>query len=246
MCPVGGWCDLLMADLSEGVPEAAAPLVATPAMPPTTAAHGSAHVVTAPAEVLSEPTVVRPGWRPALWKFFWIGLTSFGLGRQVYLYDAFVEGGWIPTEVFLADYAKTTVLPGAAFVNFTFMCGLRLRGIPMAVAGTALVFLPGTIAILLAIAFLSTSDPVVAAMMYGILVGAVALLVAMIVRMARAAVTTPPAIGLALGAMGLVTLNVSLILTILIVGTIGIWWYRPRAKAGPADGQREPDATPLP
>jgi chromate transporter len=172
---------------------------------------------------LSDP----PAWGPALRKFLWIGLTSFGMGRQAYLYEAFVRTGWISQEVFLADYAKTMVLPGASFVNLTFLCGWRIGGLPMAVAGTALVFLPGTVAILAATVYLVADDPRIAGLLHGILVGAVALLIATVARMSRAAITSASAAVLALASLGLTLAEVPLVVTVLLTGAIGLWWYRP-------------------
>lgn len=149
------------------------------------------------------------------------------MGRQAYLYEAFVRTGWISEETFLADYAKTLVLPGASFVNLTYLCGWRIRGFPMAVAGCVLVFLPGTVAILVATVLLVDGDPRVAGLLHGILVGAVALLITMIARLSRSAVGSVSAAVLALGSLTLMLAAVPLIVTVPLIGAIGIWWYRP-------------------
>jgi chromate transport protein ChrA len=172
------------------------------------------------------------GWGLALRKFLLIGLTSFGSGRQAYLYEAFVRSGWIPQDLFLADYAKTMVLPGATFVNLTFLCGLRIAGLPMALVGTALVFLPGTVAIVSASLFLSNGDPAVASILHGILVGAVALLISTIVRIARGAITSLSSGILAVGSLVLMIAELPLIVTVLIIGLLGLWWYRPARRSG--------------
>lgn len=149
------------------------------------------------------------------------------MGRQAYLYEAFVRTGWISPEVFLADYAKTMVLPGASFVNLTFLCGWRIGGLPIAIAGSVLVFLPGTVAILAATVYLVADDPRIAGLLHGILVGAVALLITTVVRLSRTAITSVSAAVLALGSLGLTLAAVPLIVTVLLIGAIGLWWYRP-------------------
>ena len=166
-------------------------------------------------------------------QFLWIGLTSLGAGRQAYLHEGFVRGGWISEDVFLADYAKTMVLPGASFVNLTFLCGFRIGGLPIAIAGTILVFLPGTIAIAVATAILASGDPRVAGLLHGILIGAVAVLTTMVMRVARGATRTTSGLLLALGAYVLMVASVPLIATVLVIGGIGLWWLRPGPEAMP-------------
>jgi chromate transport protein ChrA len=178
--------------------------------------------------ITTPPPSKRPGLWPALRRFLIIGLTSLGAGRQAYLYEAFVRGGWIPESVFLSDYAKTTVLPGASFVNLTFMSGLRIGGLPVAIGGTILVFLPGTILIVIAALALSTGDARVANLLHGILVGAVAVLTTMVIRISKGSVTDNPARVLALGAFALMVANVPLVLTVIVIGALGLWWHRPR------------------
>lgn len=153
------------------------------------------------------------------------------MGRQAYLYEAFVRTGWISQEVFLADYAKTMVLPGASFVNLTFLCGWRIGGLPIAIAGSVLVFLPGTVAILVATVYLVADDPRIAGLLHGILVGAVALLITTVVRLSRTAITSVSAAVLALGSLGLTLAGVPLLVTVLVIGAIGLWWYRPARLA---------------
>jgi chromate transporter len=182
--------------------------------------------VTEPVAVAAQPGR-PPGLREALRTFFVIGLTSLGAGRQAYLYEAFVRSGWIPEAVFLADYAKTTVLPGASFVNLTFMCGLRIGGLPVAIGGTILVFLPGTVAIVVAALVLSTGDAHVANLLHGILVGAVAVLATLVLRTSRGSVTSNSARFLALGAFAMMVAAVPLIVTVAVIGAIGLWWHRP-------------------
>lgn len=173
-----------------------------------------------------------PGSRArALWLFLWVGLTSLGAGRQAYLHRTFVDTGWLRDDVFLADYAKASVLPGATFVNLTFLCGLRIGGLPTAILGTLLVFLPGTIAIVIAALALTAPDPRIDGLLRGILVGALAVFVVMILRLSRRALRSPSAIALALTTFGLTVAAVPLALTVVVAGVAGLWWYRPGRQA---------------
>jgi chromate transporter len=169
----------------------------------------------------------------ALWAFLWIGLTSLGAGRQAYLHRTFVDGGWIPEQVFLSDYAKSTVLPGASFVNLTFLCGLRIGGFPTAIIGTILVFLPGTVAIVAATIVLSAPDPRVDGLLHGILVGAVAVFALMLIRLRSAAMTSSSARLLALTAFAMTIAAVPLVVIVVVIGGVGLYWYRPRRDAAP-------------
>lgn len=164
-------------------------------------------------------------WRLALGKFLWVGLTSFGAGKWTYLHAAFVRSGWIREDLFLRDFAMAQVLPGAGFANLVVLCGLRLRGTPMALAGLALVCLPGVVLIVTAMLLLSGTDPQVVGALRGVVVGAVGVLLASFVRLSRN-VRRRSEIALATATLLLSIAGVPLVLTILIVGGIGILRYR--------------------
>jgi hypothetical protein len=90
-------------------------------------------------------------------KFLWVGFTAFGAARWINLYAAFVRAGLIREQDFVRDLAIAQTLPGAGFVNLTALCGMRLGGVRIAVIGLALVLLPGLLAIVAAMVFVSTN-----------------------------------------------------------------------------------------
>src|SRR5260221_7998646 len=110
---------------------------------------------------------------PILERFLWVGLTAFGAARWVNLEAAFVRTGLIREQDFMRDLAIAQTLPGAAMINLSTLCGMRLGGIRLAAAGTALVLLPALVTVSAALAWLSTEDPLVARLFHGILIGAV-------------------------------------------------------------------------
>lgn len=174
-------------------------------------------------------TVVAAGpraWRPVLWKFLWVGLTSFGQGRWAYLHRAFVRSGWIREDLFLRDFAATQVLPGATFVNLIVLCGMRLHGIRMGLAGLALVALPGAVSIVAAMLYLSGTDPRLERVLHGVLIGAVAALFATFIRSAREGVRSRSDSVLATGTLLLMIVGVPLVVTIPVAAMAGIWWRR--------------------
>jgi chromate transporter len=152
-------------------------------------------------------------------------LTSFGSGKWTYLHAAFVRNGWITEDLFLRDFAQANVLPGAGFANLIALCGFRLRGVPMAIAGLALATLPGTVLIVGAMFFLSGSDPHVVGALRGVVVGAVGLLFAAFVRLSRT-VRSRSDVAFVTATLLLTIAGVPLVVTILVVGGLGIWRYR--------------------
>lgn len=138
---------------------------------------------------------------------------------------AFVRPGLIRERDFIRDFAIAQTLPGPAFVNLTALCGMRLGGVRIAVAGIALVLLPGLIAISAALAFLSTSEPWVTRLFAGILVGAVGVLAA---SFARGAARMRGLFDAALAAatLVLVVVGVPMVVAVLTAGTVGVLRHR--------------------
>jgi len=89
-----------------------------------------------------------PSPRPALPEFVrafaWIGLISFGGGRQAYFQDELVERRqWLTSAEFLEAVALTQMLPGPGIGNLSACLGQRLGGWLGAVLAVACLTLPG-------------------------------------------------------------------------------------------------------
>ncbi|GAC1487831.1 MAG: hypothetical protein NVS1B1_03920 [Candidatus Limnocylindrales bacterium] len=162
---------------------------------------------------------------PLLGRFLWVGLTAFGAARWASLEAAFVRPGLLRQEDFIRDLAISQTLPGAAFVNLTALCSMRLGGLPFTVMALALVFLPGVVAIVAALAWLSTSDPWVTHFFRGILVGGVGVLAASFWSSARRR-RGSFAVSLAAAMLLLMVFGVPMIVVVLLVGTAGVVGYR--------------------
>ena len=165
-------------------------------------------------------------------KFLWAGLTAFGAARWTTLEDAFVRSGLIEEKTFFRDYAISSTLPGPTFVNLAALCGMRLGGVRIALAAIVLLLAPGLIAVILALAFLSPSEPWVRHLFNGILVGAVGVVASQYVRRAermRGAVDA----ALAAAVLVLIALGVPMIVAVASVLVAGVLWYRRAATSLP-------------
>ncbi len=168
--------------------------------------------------------------RSILRKFLWVGLTSFGAARWTNLHAVFVRTGLIPEDLFMRDLAITQTLPGPGFVNLTVLCGMRLGGWRMALAGAALVLGPGLVAIALAMAFLAGDEQWVARFFHGILIGAVGVLAASFARLAATRIGGLFDALLAAGTLLLLVAGVPLFAAVVVAGAIGTVRYRRRGE----------------
>jgi chromate transporter len=159
-------------------------------------------------------------------------LTAFGASRWTNLEAAFVRTGLLREEDFIRDLAISQTLPGPAFVNLTALCGMRLGGLRVAAAAVVLVLLPGLVAIIAALAWLSTSDPWVARLFHGILVGAVGVLGASFWRSASR-LRGSFAAALAAATLLLIATGVPMIVAVVGVGAVGVARYRWTAQSLP-------------
>jgi chromate transport protein ChrA len=170
--------------------------------------------------------------RSILARFFWVGLTSFGAARWTSLEAAFVRPGLVPERDFMRDLAIAQTLPGAAVVNLAALCGMRLGGVRLAIAAVGLILLPGLVAIVAALAWLSTADPWVARLFHGILVGAVGVASAAFWRGAsRLGGWFAPS--LAAATFLLIAAGLPMVVAVLGVGAAGVARYRWSAQTLP-------------
>ncbi len=160
-----------------------------------------------------------------LWKFLWVGLTAFGAARWVNLEAAFVRTGLIREEDFMRDLAISQTLPGPGFVNLTALCGMRLGGSRTALLAIVLVLLPGLVAVVAVLAFVSMGEPWVARLFQGILVGAVGVLASSFARMARRLRSSFDAL-LTAAVLILIVAGTPMVAAVLVVGAVGVVRYR--------------------
>jgi len=165
-------------------------------------------------------------------KFLWAGVTAFGAARWTTLESAFVRSGLIEEKDFFRDYAISSTLPGPSFVNLSALCGMRLGGVRVALAGIVLVLAPGLVAVILALAYLSPTEPWVRHLFNGILVGAVAVVAAQYVRRARRMRGLVDA-GLAALSLVLIATGLPMIVAVAGVGALGVLWYHATARTLP-------------
>jgi len=158
-------------------------------------------------------------------RFLWVGLTAFGSARWVNLEAMFVRTGFIREDDFMRDLAIAQTLPGPGFVNVTALCGMRLGGVRVAMLAILLVLIPGLVAVTLALAFLSTSQPWVVRIFHGILIGAIGVLAGSFIRQTRRLRGTTAAV-LAAATLLLLAVGVPMVATVLLVGVGGVLRYR--------------------
>jgi chromate transport protein ChrA len=169
---------------------------------------------------------------PILARFLWVGLTAFGAARWTSLEAAFVRAGLLREHDFMRDLAIAQTLPGPAMVNLAALCGMRMGGLRLAAAGTVLVLLPGLLAIIAALAWLSTEEPWVARLFHGILIGAVGVAAASFWRGAgRLRGFFAPL--LAAVTLLLIAAGLPMIVAVLGVGIVGVARYRWSAQTLP-------------
>ncbi len=158
-------------------------------------------------------------------KFVWVGLTAFGAARWVNLEAAFVRTGMLREDEFIRDLAISQTLPGPGFVNLAALCGMRLGGVRVALAGIVLVLLPGLVAVVLALAYLSPSDAWVARTFHGILIGAVGVLAASFWRGSQR-LRGPFDAAVACGVLVLIALGLPMLAAVIGVGLAGVVRHR--------------------
>lgn len=160
-------------------------------------------------------------------KFLWAGLTAFGAARWTTLEDAFVRGGLIEEKAFFRDYAISSTLPGPSFVNLAALCGFRLGGVRLAVAAIVVLLAPGLAAVILVLAFLSPNEPWVRHLFNGVLVGAVGVVAAQLVRRAGRMRGGLDAVFAAV-TLVLIAIGAPMIVAVLSVLVAAVAWYRRR------------------
>ena len=131
--------------------------------------------------------------RPGLWDLFttWLvlGIQSFGGGSStlILIHQACLKRGWVDEDEFVRLWALVQISPGINLVKLTILVGHRLRGWPGLIAAGAGLLLPSAAATVLMTAGFTViqSQPLVRAVMRGVLPATIGLSLAMGVQMAQ-------------------------------------------------------------
>lgn len=160
-----------------------------------------------------------------LGRFLWVGFTAFGAARWANLEAMFVRTGLIAEDDFMRDLAVSQTLPGPTFVSLTVLCGMRLGGVRLAFLALALVMLPGIVAVILALAYLSPTDAWVARLFNGIVIGGVSVMGAQLWQRSQR-LGGPFAAAISVALLLLIAFGAPMVAAVLAVGVIGVLRYR--------------------
>ena len=156
------------------------------------------------ASLPNDTLTIRPTPGQIFLTWLTIGFQSFGGGSSTFalINRACVNRGWLREDEFVRTWAISQVSPGINLIKLTILIGHRLAGWPGLLAGMLGLLLPSaSLTVLITAGFASIRDnPIVAAVMRGILPATIGLGLAMGVQMAlplfkQARSEGPPAIG---------------------------------------------------
>jgi chromate transporter len=142
-------------------------------------------------------TLTLPG---LFWVFFKIGSVLFGSGYVLLAFlraDLVVRLGWLTESQLLDAIAIGQVTPGPVFTTATFI-GYLLAGSAGALVATAGIFLPAFVFVALSAPLLPRlrASATLAAFLSGVNVAAVALMLVVVIQLARAALVDVPTLAL--------------------------------------------------
>ena len=165
--------------------------------------------------------------------FLFIGVTSFGGGVVAYLRENLVSGRrWLDDQDFVRVMEISQTLPGLNATNMSVIIGDRLAGVPGAAAALVGMTLPGAL-IMLALGMLYAAHgnrPGIAPILAGVAAGAAGLLLAIVIQLGRKVVSTALDIVLVLiTCLAISAVHLSLLTTLLTIGPLAVWLYRPRS-----------------
>jgi chromate transporter len=174
----------------------------------------------------------RPGVHEIFLTFLFIGATSFGGGVVAYLRENLVAGRrWVDDKEFVQVMEISQTMPGLNATNMSVIIGDRLAGIPGAVAALVGMSLPGALLMLgLGVLYAAHGNkPGIVAVLEGVAAGAAGLLTATVLQLGRKAVTGALDVGLVIATCTAISVfHLGLVYTLLIIGPVAIWLYRPR------------------
>ena len=188
--------------------------------------------------------------------FFGLGIQSIGGGSStlILIHQACIERGWMDEEEFVRTWALVQISPGINLVKLTMLIGNRLRGWPGLICAAGGLLLPsGSATALMTAGFTAIrGQPVIQAVMKGILPATIGLSLATLVQMGqplflRAVQEGPGRLGvssliLASAALLLGVWSVSPVLVLLISGAVSVGLFAIVPARAPAAGHGKPGA----
>lgn len=167
--------------------------------------------------------------------FLFIGATSFGGGVVAYLREDLVGGRrWLDDDEFVRVMEISQTLPGLNATNMSVIIGDRLGGLAGAVAAVVGMSAPGAV-IMLALGTLYAmhgSEAGAAAVLAGVAAGAAGLLIATVLQLGRKVVSSALDVALVVvTCLAISAVHFSLLTTLLTIGPLAVWLYRPRRRA---------------
>lgn len=179
------------------------------------------------------PITVRPSLAAVFKVFLMAGAISFGGGVVAYLREYLVRAnGWIDDDEFLDALEISQTLPGLNSVNMSVVIGDRVRGGLGAVAAVAGLALPGA-AVIMTLGVLweqNRHNPAITAILIGVAAAAVGLLLAVTFQLGhKQFVRFQDLVFIIATFVAVSILHLSLVFVLLVIGSIGVFLYRPRA-----------------
>ena len=175
---------------------------------------------------------------PSLWRLFWVflvmGGTSIGGGVVGYLRSGLViRQRWIDDRAFVELLSISQTLPGLNATNMSILVGDRLRGTPGAVLAALGMCLPGA-SLMTAAAFaygVGGDDPASRAFLHAIAAGAVGLILVVMIQLgAKTLAGFADYVFVVVTALLVAGLGVPVPFALIGIGSVAIWWHRPRAR----------------
>jgi chromate transporter len=158
-----------------------------------------------------------------------ISATSFGGGQKASIRrDVVRVGKWMTDDEFIEGLEIAQIMPGPNILNLAVYCGQRARGLPGAIVAFLAASVPPFAIVLAAGAlyFSKYNTPLVHAMLAGCAAGAVGLTLANAIELSadhRSAWIDLAFI--AVTALAVSLLHLSLVLTLVVIGGLSMWRY---------------------
>ncbi|MGH8012293.1 MAG: chromate transporter [Candidatus Binataceae bacterium] len=193
-----------------------------------------------PFEITSEAAVAtaRPSLVAIFKVFLLAGAISFGGGVLAYLREYLVRSNhWISDDEFLDALEISQTLPGLNSVNMSVIVGDRMRGAAGSVAAVIGLGLPGAV-IIMSLGILwerQHHNPDITAILIGVATAAVGLLLAVTFQLGHKQFARMPDLIFIMATFVAVSLfHVSLLVVLLVIGSIAVFAYRPRSHPSEA------------